>query len=105
MSMRGQKWQEAADYSGRLLQLNPVDFPQAWYFNSVANYYLKKLDVAEKSAREGISRDTIHKYAKMNQVLAVVLAQKQDFPDAVEQLRAELRYAHAAHNADQVMQY
>jgi tetratricopeptide (TPR) repeat protein len=102
MSMRGQKWQEAADYTGRLLQLNPVDFPQAWYFNSVANYYLKKMDVAEKSAREGISRDTVHKYAKMNQVLGIVLAQKQDFPGAVEQLRAYLRYAPEAPDAEQV---
>jgi tetratricopeptide (TPR) repeat protein len=102
MSMRGQKWQEAADYTGRLLQLNPVDFSQAWYFNSVANYYLKKMDVAEKSAREGISRDTIHKYAKMNQVLGIVLAQKQDFPGAVEQLRAYLRYAPEDPDAEQV---
>jgi tetratricopeptide (TPR) repeat protein len=102
MSMRGQKWQEAADYTSRLLQLNPVDFPQAWYFSSVANYYLKKMDVAEKSAREGISRDTVHKYAKMNQVLGVVLAQKQDFAGAAEQLRAYLRYAPTAPDADQV---
>jgi tetratricopeptide (TPR) repeat protein len=102
MSMREQKWQEAADYTGRLLQLNPVDFPQAWYFSSVANYYLKKMDVAEKSAREGISRDTIHKYAKMNQVLGIVLAQKQDFTGAVEQLKAYLRYAPTAPDADQV---
>lgn len=102
MSMREQKWQEAADYTGRLLQLNPVDFPQAWYFSSVANYYLKKMDIAEKSAREGISRDTIHKYAKMNQVLGIVLAQKQDFTGAVEQLKAYLRYAPTAPDADQV---
>jgi tetratricopeptide (TPR) repeat protein len=102
MSMREQKWQEAADYTGRLLQLNPVDFPQAWYFSSVANYYLKKMDVAEKSAREGISRDTVHRYAKMNQVLGVVLAQKQDFAGAAEQLKAYLRYAPTAPDAEQV---
>jgi tetratricopeptide (TPR) repeat protein len=102
MSMREQNWQEAADYTGRLLQLNPVDFPQAWYFNSVANYYLKKMDVAEKSAREGISRDTVHKYAKMNQVLGILLAQKQDFTGAVEQLRAYLHYVPEAPDAEQV---
>jgi tetratricopeptide (TPR) repeat protein len=102
MSMREKKWQEAADYTGHLLQLNPVDFPQAYYFNSLANYYLKKMDVAEKSAREGISRDTAHQYAKMNQVLGVLLAQKQDMPGAIEQLKAYLRYAPAAPDAEQV---
>jgi tetratricopeptide (TPR) repeat protein len=102
MAMRQQKWQEAADYTGHLLKLNPVDFPQAWYFNSVANYYLKKMDVAEKAAREGILRDTVHRYAKMNQVLGIVLAQKQDFAGAVEQLKAYVQYAPTAPDVDQV---
>jgi tetratricopeptide (TPR) repeat protein len=102
MSMREKQWQEAADYTSRLLKLNPVDFPQAWYFNSLANYYLKKMDLAEKSAREGISRDTAHQYAKMNHVLGVLLAQKQDMPGALEQLKAYLRYAPTAADAEQV---
>jgi tetratricopeptide (TPR) repeat protein len=102
MSMREKQWQEAADYTDRLLRLNPIDFPQAYYFNSLANYYMKKLDVAEKSAREGISRDTAHQYAKMNQVLGVLLAQKQDIPGCLEQLKAYLRYAPTAPDVEQV---
>jgi tetratricopeptide (TPR) repeat protein len=73
------KWEDVASNTDRLLSLNPVDFPQAYLFNSLANYYLKNFDAAEKTAREGITHDKVHKYPKMNQVLGVLLAQKQDY--------------------------
>ena len=96
-----QKWQEVVDDTDRLLRLNPVDFPQAWLFNSLGNYYLKNIDAAEKSAREGISHDAAHHYAAMNHVLGVILAQKQDYAGAAQQLRD---YIHFAPNATDVAQ-
>ena len=104
MAAQEQKWQEVIDDTDRLLHLNPVDFPQAWLFNSLGNYYLKNMDAAEKSAREGISRDAAHRYASMNHVLGVILAQKQDYAGAVEQLRNYIHYAPNATDIDQVKQ-
>jgi len=97
-----QKWQEAADDTDRLLKLNPIDFPQAWLLNGIANFNLGKLDVAEKSAREGLSHDTAHQFPKMNLLLGVLLAQKQSYPEAAQNLRDYLRYAPKAEDADQV---
>jgi len=102
MAAREQKWQEVVDHTDRLLRLNPVDFPQAWLFNSLGNYYLKNMDAAEKSAREGISRDASHHYATMNHVLGVILAQKQDYAGAAEQLRDYIHFAPNATDIDQV---
>jgi tetratricopeptide (TPR) repeat protein len=104
MAAREQKWQEAVDDTDRLLRLNPVDFPQAWLFNSLGNYYLKNLDTAEKSAREGISHDAGHHYATMNHVLGVILAQKQDYAGAAQQLRDYIQFAPKANDIDQVKQ-
>jgi tetratricopeptide (TPR) repeat protein len=104
MAAREQKWQEVIDDTDRLLRLNPVDFPQAWLFNSLGNYYLKNLDAAEKSAREGISRDAAHHYATMNHVLGVILAQKQDYAGAAQQLRDYIQFAPKANDIDQVKQ-
>jgi len=101
MAAHEQKWQEVIDDTDRLLRLNPVDFPQAWLFNSLGNYYLKNLDAAEKSAREGISHDAAHHYATMNHVLGVILAQKQDYAGAAAQLRD---YIHFAPNANDIAQ-
>jgi len=104
LAAREQKWQEVSDDTDRLLHLNPVDFPQAWLFNSLANYYLKNLDAAEKSAREGISHDTTHHYATMNHVLGVILAQKQDYAGAAQQLRDYIRFAPNATDIEQAKQ-
>lgn len=90
LAVREQKWDEVAEATSHLLKLNPVDFPMDWYFNSVANLQLQKLDLAEKSAREGINLDHGHRIPKLNHLLAIILAQKKDYTGAVENLRAYL---------------
>jgi len=104
LAARDQKWPEVIENTDHLLRLNAVDFPQAWLFNSLANYYLKNLDAAEKSAREGISHDAAHHYATMNHVLGAILAQKKDYAGAAEQLRDYIRFAPNATDIDQVKQ-
>ncbi len=97
-----QKWQDVIDDTDRLLHLNPFDFPQAWMFNALANYYLGKKDEAEKSAREGISHDPAHRYPRMNYLLGVLLSQKRDFAASAESIRDYLKYAPNATDADQI---
>src|ERR1035438_9885505 len=62
MASREEKWQDVSDYTDRALKLNPVDFAQAYLLNSMSNFYLKKMDIAEKSAREGIDHDAEHRF-------------------------------------------
>jgi len=99
---REQKWQETLDDTDRLLRLDPVDFPQAWYLNAVANFNLGKLDVAEKSAREGLSHDAAHRLPRINLLLGVILAQKHDYPGSAENLRNYLKYSPNADDAARV---
>ncbi|MDX1984255.1 MAG: tetratricopeptide repeat protein [Bryobacteraceae bacterium] len=84
------KWQECADASDRALKLNPFDYPQAYFVNAVANLNLKKLDAAEKSAREGMKLDPSGRMPKIKHVLGIVLAQKQDFNGAMEHMKGYL---------------
>jgi len=58
LSVMEQKWKDVVDSTNRLIKLNPLDFPAAYFFNSVANYNLENLDAAEKSARETLSGTT-----------------------------------------------
>jgi tetratricopeptide (TPR) repeat protein len=93
LAATGQKWQEVSDYSDSALKLNPVDFPQAYLLNSMSNFYLKKMDAAEKSARTGIIHDPEHRFPKMNELLGSVLIEKQDYAGAAEQFRRYILYA------------
>jgi len=93
LSAQEQKWQEVADTTDRLLRLDPFDYPLAYFFNSVANFNLRKLDAAERSAREGLKLDAQNRIPKIKHVLGVILANKQDYAGAAEQLRAYLPHA------------
>jgi tetratricopeptide (TPR) repeat protein len=93
ISFHDQKWEDVKDGTDRLLSLNAVDFPRAWYFNAVAKYELKDFDAAEKSARDGVKNDPGNTMPRINQLLAVLLAGKQDYPGAAEALKNYLKVA------------
>jgi tetratricopeptide (TPR) repeat protein len=100
LSLKEQKWQDVADTTSRLIKLDPVDYPDAYFYNSVANYYLKNFDVAEKSAREAQKLDTRNRIPKTNQLLGVILAEKQDFAGAAENIKKYLTFLPAGQEAE-----
>jgi tetratricopeptide (TPR) repeat protein len=102
LSISERKWQEAEDQANRVIRLNPIDFPQAFLWNAYANYQLRKFDVAEKSARDGLSRDAGHRFPQLSHLLGLILQQKSDLSGSVENLRDYLRYAPDADDAVQV---
>ncbi|HYL72891.1 MAG TPA: tetratricopeptide repeat protein [Bryobacteraceae bacterium] len=83
---RGQNWQELVDVSERALKIAPHDFPEAWYFNAVGNYRLDKKDIAEKGARQGLAEDPSHILPGLEQILGVILYEKQQYAEALEHL-------------------
>ncbi len=97
-----QNWQQVADITERALTLDPLDFPDAYVMNSLANFNLKKLDVAEKSARKAQRLDSYHRFPQPYLILASISQQKQDFAGEAQQLRNFLKYAPQAANAGRV---
>jgi tetratricopeptide (TPR) repeat protein len=102
LAVRAQQWKEAAELSERAMKLDPFDYPQAFFYNAVANYGLSNLDAAEKSAREAARLDTRHQIPQATHLLGVILAQRHDYTGAAEQLRNYLKFAPGASNAGTV---
>ncbi len=97
LALRDKRWQEVADATDALLKLNPINFPQDWFLNGLANFYLQHLDAAEKSARSGLDVQGQRQVPKLEYLLAVILAQKQNYTEALEHIRDYLILApHAA---------
>jgi tetratricopeptide (TPR) repeat protein len=67
--------------------------------NALANYYLKNLDAAEKSAREAERLDAQGRFPKSWQLLAAILSSRGANPEAAEQLRQYLKLAPQAPDA------
>ena len=99
---RQNQWQGVLDNTDRVLKLDPVDYPQAYFLNAVANFNLHKMDAAEKSAREAVKLDPLHRNPRASQVLGMILADKQDYTGAAAQLRDYLQFAPTAQDADKV---
>lgn len=101
MAAREKQWQEVADVSQKMISLNPL-LPLAWYLNSAAAYNLQKTEEAEKGVRQGLRLDEEHRIPRMEYLLAVILMQKRDFPQAAEHLRGYLQFAPKAEDAESV---
>lgn len=99
LAARAQNWTELADTTSKLLKLDAVDYPMAYFYNATANLILGQLDEAEKSARAGERLDTPHRYPRLEQVLAKILARKKDYAGALEHLRRYLALAPDAGDA------
>jgi tetratricopeptide (TPR) repeat protein len=98
------KWQELVDATNHELQLNPRGTLDIWYYNALGNFQLKNLDVAETSATKSLAMDPLHVQPVTEQLLAVVLVQKQDLPGALQHLRNCLTYFAPGPNLDLVKQ-
>jgi len=102
MAAQEKKWDDASQYLDKGLRLDPIDFPQAWFADAVANYNLKKYDAAEKACRETVKLDLRHANPKAQYLLGVILINKKDYAGAAEQYRAYVRLAPNAPEIDSV---
>ncbi|NWG13092.1 MAG: tetratricopeptide repeat protein [Acidobacteria bacterium] len=92
------RWEEVADITDRALALNPLDFPEGFFMNALANYHLERLEASERSARRAVRIDSAHRYPQAHLLLAFILRHRKDAAGEAEQLRSYLKYAPA--NAD-----
>ena len=99
-----QKWQETLDETKRSLELDPRGTIQIWYYNALGNFQMKNADEAEKSANKSLAMDPLHQQPNTEQLLAVILASKQDYAGALEHLKNCLTYFPPGPNFDLVKQ-
>jgi tetratricopeptide (TPR) repeat protein len=102
MEMRAQKWRAVVEVTGKLVKLDPFAYPEAFFFNSVANYNLQNMEAAEKSALAAERLDTRHAIPKVSHLLGMILANKRDYAGAAERFKAYLKFAPEANDAAKV---
>jgi tetratricopeptide (TPR) repeat protein len=93
LAQRERNWPDLTEASEKLLALNPVSFPEAWFSNAISHYGQGNLVAAEKSVRRGLQIDSEHRVPKLEYLLGVVLLEKADYDEAVQHIQAFLKYA------------
>ncbi len=101
LAFRAKQWQHVVDLTSKLLALNPVNFPDAWFFNAVGNYFLNDIPAAEHSAKQGIRVDEGHTIPKLEYVLGMILMEKHDYQGAAAHMQLYLRVAKTAVDVDE----
>lgn len=102
MDAQEQKWGDVRTTTNRILKLNPYHFPDAYFYNSIANLNLNNLSAAEKSAREAINLNAHRKFPQVEQILGIALAQQNNYEEAAVHLKKYLELVPNAQNADMI---
>jgi hypothetical protein len=74
-----------------MVQLAPDYSAEYWLLNSVANFNLGNIPVAEASATRGLRLDGTHQVPQLEYVYAMILARRGNYRAAVVHLQTYLR--------------
>jgi len=104
MGVKAHDWREVVETTDRVLHLSSWEYPGAYFFNAAANFNLRHMDVAEKSALLAERLDVQHDFPQVEQLLGTIYADRQRYADAAEKFRAYLMMAPKADDAPSTRQ-
>ncbi len=84
-------WEDTRRLTERLIFLDPVNFPLAYYFNALADMNLNRMAQAESSALRAESLDKQHAEPRIQLLLATIYNFKGAYSSAAEHYRAYLK--------------
>jgi len=93
------KWQEVADLTAKAIDLDPLDYPQLFLYAAVANYNLRKTEIAERNIERAQLLDSRHAFPEIEHMAGVILASRKEYAAAAGHFRAYLQLAPNAGDA------
>jgi tetratricopeptide (TPR) repeat protein len=93
LSFQEQDWPAVLEATKRLLWLDPLSYPDGYFYDAVARFYQNDIAAAEESAREAVHLDSDGKIPRARYVLAAILIERQDYAAAAAALRDYVKHA------------
>jgi hypothetical protein len=100
LAVQQSDWAGALASVAHYLQLDTTGTMHLWYYSALSNLQVGKVEAAENSANKLLAMDPLHNIRNGEQVLAVILARKADYADALAHLRNCLSYVSDGANAE-----
>jgi cytochrome c-type biogenesis protein CcmH/NrfG len=100
MEAQEQNWAKVVETTNQIVKLNPYDFPDAFFYSSIAHLSLNNNAEAEQNAREAIERNVHQRFPQLEQILGLSLANQMKYKDAAEHLKKYLELVPGANNAE-----
>lgn len=115
MAFETENWKDVLSYTDHVLDLDPLhhvpgyvldldssDYEEAYFYNALANYKLKKFDAAEKSGLKAEHIDLVTHFPQLHLMMAEIYARKKNYDMAVIETRTYLQLTPHAKNTEQV---
>jgi VWFA-related protein len=87
------EWDHLIATTERVIQIDRYNWPLAWLFHGAAHYNVRRLDEAEKSAREAVRLDPGRRFSRSVHLLGEILLARGDWAGAARQFRDFLKLA------------
>jgi tetratricopeptide (TPR) repeat protein len=100
LAVHEKSWEETVKLTDQITALNASALPLTYLYNSIANFYLGKLEIAEENVRRFESLDPDHHEPYACLLHAQILGSLHDYRHAAEELQTYLRLVPGADNAD-----
>jgi hypothetical protein len=65
-------WPEVLRLSGKVIEFDPISYPDAYFLNAIANYNLKQMLEAESSAQKAVETDKEHRFPRAELLLGKI---------------------------------
>ncbi len=91
LSAVASNWEQTKKLTERLISLDPVNFPLAYYYNAVAEFNLHHMSQAETNALRAESLDKLHSEPRVELLLAVIYNAEGAPASAADHYRAYLK--------------
>jgi Tfp pilus assembly protein PilF len=88
--------------TGYIVDFDPLNCAEAYFYNALANYRLNKIEDAEKSARKAEQRADLSRFPQLHLLLAEIYERKNSYGNAITEMQAYLQLVPHAKNAGQV---
>lgn len=102
LNLEEKRPEDAVAIGGKAVAMNPLEFPELYFYYAAANFNLKHLDLAEANARRATDLDKEHEVPRAELLLGSVLLAKGDRTGGLEHFRKYLELVPKAQDADQV---
>ncbi len=115
MAFEAESWKEVLSFTDHILDLDPLhhapgyvldldssDYAEAYFYNAVANYRLKKFEAAEKSGLKAEHIDLLTHFPQLHLLLAEIFARKNNYDMAIIETRTYLELTPHGKNTEQV---
>jgi len=100
LALKAKDWKNLAQETETVIALDPLDYPQYWFYNAAANYYLDDLVKAEASARRCLTLDERHQMPRAEYVMGMILVKKKDYAGAAAHIKNYVRLLPDAPDAE-----